>query len=81
MYRNEHPNPQFQRDSFLCLNGVWEYGKGKIDTVGELKERIEVPFCPESKLSGIEDKSLITDCVYSRTVELTGLYCRRIRQR
>ena len=71
MYRNEHPNPQFQRDSFLCLNGVWEYGKGKIDTVGELKERIEVPFCPESKLSGIEDKSLITDCVYSRTVELT----------
>lgn len=71
MYRNEHPNPQFQRASFICLNGLWEYGKGKKETAGELTQKIEVPFCPESKLSGIEDKSFITDCVYSRTVELT----------
>ena len=30
-----------------------------------------MPFCPESKLSGIEDKSFITDCVYSRTAVFT----------
>ena len=71
MYRNEHPNPQFQRESFRCLNGLWKYGKGKRQIIGNLTDKIEVPFCPESKLSGIEDKSFITDCVYSRKIELT----------
>ena len=70
MYRNEHPNPQFERNSFRCLNGQWEYGKGKKETIGKLTDKIEVPFCPESKLSGIGDKSFITDCVYSRKFEV-----------
>ena len=75
MLRNEHPNPQFKRDSFICLNGEWEFSKGKYDEntpSHPFGKKITVPFCPESVLSGIGDTSLITDCVYSREVELTS---------
>lgn len=75
MLRNEHPNPQFKRDSFICLNGEWKFYKGKYgenDRPHSFDKRIIVPFCPESTLSGIGDTSLITDCVYSREVELTN---------
>lgn len=44
---NRYPRPQMRRDSFLCLNGTWDL------TVGEEHFSITVPFCPESKLSGI----------------------------
>ena len=26
MMRNEHPNPQFERESFVNLNGEWDFG-------------------------------------------------------
>ena len=30
---NEYPRPQLQRDSFLCLNGIWEFSaSGSFDT-------------------------------------------------
>lgn len=72
MYRNEHPNPQFKRDSFICLNGSWRFQKGKYEEVDprRLTGEIEVPFCPESALSGIGDRGYITDCVYSRNIEV-----------
>ncbi len=46
MYRNEHPNPQFKRDSYECLNGSWGFEKGKYeDLCGRApKDTIEVPF-------------------------------------
>lgn len=45
---NIYPRPQMKRDSFFCLNGAWDfYANG-----GE-KETIQVPFPPESALSGI----------------------------
>ncbi len=51
---NEYPRPSMARDSFLCLNGEWDFavtaGSGEID----YKEKILVPFPPESLLSGIE---------------------------
>lgn len=73
MYRNEHPNPQFKRDSFICLNGSWGFFKGKIEerNTQNLTEKIEVPFCPESALSGIGDKKFIPDCVYFRNIEVS----------
>ncbi len=79
MYRAEHPNPQFQRDSFQCLNGPWEFrfgsGEGWINT--PLPEQIEVPFCPEAALSGIGKTDFIDNCVYSKVIrvapaDLTG---------
>ncbi len=46
---NEYPRPQLRRDSFLCLNGEWTFWAGE-----DGDERpIQVPFCPESALSGI----------------------------
>ena len=59
--RNEHPRPDRRRDNWLCLNGAWEF---EIDNERSgvakkyfertsLNGKITVPFCPESKLSGI----------------------------
>ena len=61
-YRQEYPRPQFERDTWLNLNGEWEF-EFDDDSIGE-KERwyessrpfsrkIQVPFCFQSKLSGI----------------------------
>ena len=30
----EYPRPQFRRDSYLCLNGVWQFQKQKEDGQG-----------------------------------------------
>ncbi len=59
--RPEHPRPDFQRDAWLSLNGEWQFEideKGDGESRGlmggrDLARKIVVPFCPESKLSGI----------------------------
>ncbi len=43
-----YPRPQMKRDSYLNLNGKWEFS-----ACGE-NMSIQVPFCPESMLSGIK---------------------------
>ena len=49
----EHPRPQMKRDSFLSLNGWWNYSvqskNGEILT----QKKILVPFAPESRISGV----------------------------
>ena len=49
-----YPRPQLRRDSFLNLNGVWEF---TISAGAELPEsydrKILVPFAPETLLSGL----------------------------
>ena len=47
---NAYPRPQMRRDSFLSLNGEWEFSVKEPDFTGKT---ILVPFCPESALSGI----------------------------
>ncbi len=47
---NIYPRPQMVRDSFFCLNGVWDFGHGKNECYGK---EITVPFPPQSLLSGI----------------------------
>ena len=44
-----YPRPQMKREKWLNLNGEWDFS---VDY--EKKGSIRVPFCPESKLSGIE---------------------------
>jgi beta-galactosidase/beta-glucuronidase len=64
--RPEYPQPQFQREQWLSLNGPWEFefddanvGLEENWAAGARKftRTIVVPFCFESKLSGIGDTS------------------------
>ena len=50
----EYPHPQLRRESYLNLNGKWDFAakKGK-QFPRAYNESILVPFCPESQLSGI----------------------------
>ncbi|MFI5381205.1 MAG: glycoside hydrolase family 2 protein, partial [Tepidisphaerales bacterium] len=59
--RPEHPRPDFQRPLWLNLNGQWQW-ENDTKNDGEqrglisgkdLAQKILVPFCPESKLSGL----------------------------
>lgn len=70
--RAEHPDPQFERANYECLNGTWDFSYGKVCGKENcaLDLKIEVPFCPESELSGIHNTDFITDCVYSREIDV-----------
>ena len=74
--RNEYPRPQFVRNEWVCLNGKWEFEIDQGDSGLErgllkrkLKDHINIPFCPESKLSGICNKDYLNSVWYRR--ELT----------
>lgn len=78
MFRPEHPNPQFVRKEWLNLNGEWEFeiDGGKNGVAKKFYERtsfdgrINVPFCPESELSGIGNKDFMPAVWYRKTFEL-----------
>ena len=51
-----YPRPQLRRDSFLNLNGTWDFTVSTCNQPPEEFDRkILVPFCPESLLSGIRE--------------------------
>jgi len=51
---SEYPNPQFQRDSYISLNGEWEYKISKNPAIPDSFDgKILVPFSPEVELSGV----------------------------
>jgi beta-galactosidase/beta-glucuronidase len=64
---NDYPRPQMARDSFFCLNGVWEYA---IQPTGEAfagyQGEIVVPFSPETILSGVKRSVTPADTLYYR---------------
>ena len=76
--RAEHPNPQFKRSEWLNLNGIWEFeidksASGKAKRFFErahLSGSITVPFCPESKLSGVGDTDFLNCVWYRRDIEI-----------
>ncbi len=78
--RNEHPNPNFKRNDYIILNGQWDFefdfgdsGKERklFDVDARFSKKINVPFCPESELSGIGYKDFMAAVWYKRTVEIT----------
>lgn len=82
--RNEYPRPQFVRKDWLCLNGTWEFEIDAADTGSErglkdrpLKDKITVPFCPESKLSGVEHVDFMNCVWYRRTVTIPKAWAGR----
>lgn len=50
---NYYPRPQLKRDSFILLNGEWDFSEKDYAIKGIYDEKIIVPFPMESKLSGI----------------------------
>ncbi len=78
--RKEFPNPQFERENWLNLNGEWdfEFDFGVSAAQADILEReswskkITVPFCPESELSGINHKDFIPSVWYRRDFDLTA---------
>ena len=78
--RSEHPKPQFRRDTWLNLNGEWEFeidngrsgrARGLSEAGAALSGKITVPFCPQSILSGVGHTDFIQGVWYRRTVSLT----------
>lgn len=75
--RPEYPRPQFVRPGWMNLNGTWQFeidhgasgrARGLID--GAYSREITVPFCPESRLSGVEYKDFMAAVWYRRTFTL-----------
>ena len=67
---NEYPRPSFKRESYLCLNGEWELSAQKCGKETRLG-KINVPFAPETRLSGINrEKQDGENYIYRRTFEL-----------
>ncbi len=74
--RPEYPRPQFERSEWLNLNGMWDYAFDFSNT-GEQREwfnskafdsKIRVPFCPESRLSGVAFTDFIPCIWYHRSI-------------
>ena len=77
--RTEHPKPQMQRENWQNLNGEWDFAfdfgcsgvERRFYERDRLDRKIQVPFCPESDLSGIGYKDFIPAVWYQKKAELT----------
>ena len=68
-----HPRPQLVRPTWTSLNGVWDFaedtGQGWMLAADvEWRERIVVPFSPETPASGLNRQRYLGNCWYRTTV-------------
>ena len=78
MMRAEYPRPQLVRERWQNLNGEWDFlidngcsGKEqKFYENADFDRKIQVPFAPESKLSGLEYIDFMKSVWYKRTFNL-----------
>ncbi len=76
--RPEHPRPDALRADWVTLNGEWQFeideqGNGEargLQSGKNLASKIIVPFCPESKLSGIGHYGLMKNTWYRRSFDV-----------
>ncbi len=77
--RPEHPRPQFQRRRWLSLNDWWDFAfdfgssgeaRGLHQDTSGFDRQIQVPFCPESSLSGIQHTDFMSTVWYHREIAL-----------
>ncbi len=81
--RPEYPRPQLVRDAWVNLNGPWSYafdfgksgrerGFHELTDFSNLPDSgiISVPFCPESKLSGVAHTDFIEAMWYHRKISV-----------
>lgn len=77
--RPEYPRPQFERKNWVNLNGEWQFeidhGRSgrerKLYEAESLSGKITVPYCPESKLSGVQNVDFMESVWYKRTFDLS----------
>ena len=76
--RKEHPRPIFYRKDWINLNGQWScefskdikgFSKTKLNKK-KFRKKINVPFCPESKLSGIGHTDFIQEMYYQKLFKI-----------
>lgn len=81
--RPEHPNPQLERTDWLNLNGPWEFEldpglsgeeRGMQKDGAVFSKTINVPFCPESRLSGIANVDFMACVWYRRNLEIPAAW-------
>lgn len=64
---NEHPNPYFEREQYMTLNGLWDFeiskNKGPIYSYSS---KILVPFAVETEASGIQKQVNQDDVLHYR---------------
>ena len=79
--RPEYPRPQFERADWLNLNGEWQFEIDMGDSGAErglkereLSEKIMVPFCPESELSGVNNRDFLNAVWYRKSVEIPNAW-------
>lgn len=64
----EHPRPQFKRENYIFLNGWWDFFVQSKNGKKSEQTKILVPFCPESRISGVFKEINKGDfMVYSRS--------------
>ena len=78
--RPEHPRPDWMREKWMNLNGWWSFAFDKkeegidgdwfIPGTNEYDQKINVPFCWESELSGIGDTEYLGVAWYQRELVL-----------
>lgn len=80
--RPEYPRPDFERSEWMNLNGTWEFDFDD-GNIGEAEEwfmgktfsrSVSVPFCYQSKLSGIHSNEMHEYMWYKREFELPGSF-------
>ena len=64
--RNEYPRPDFVRDNWISLNGIWDFS---FDTE-DYNKKILVPYVYQSKLSGIDIREFHDVVWYKRIFAL-----------
>jgi beta-galactosidase/beta-glucuronidase len=69
-----HPDPQFQRDAWICLNGPWQFAldddvRWTHPAQAKWDRTIQVPFAVETPLSGVADEGFHKSVWYRRSFE------------
>ncbi len=77
--RPEYPRPQWRRPNWVNLNGEWQFeidnsrsgeARGLHHCGVSFQNMITVPFCPESRLSGIGNTDFMNGVWYKRRVTI-----------
>jgi hypothetical protein len=73
-----YPRPQMEREGWTNLNGKWDFAideSGLAERAGQVQwgGKINVPFSPETPLSGVHDTGLYKAVWYRRTIDAPKL--------